>query len=123
MTIASMLLVGAGIVVAAQEDASLDAPPSPPNLEDQDASQSLGGQAGEAARELKETAGANYAVASAKVAETSQKVEAEAKDAFQSLREQWDALSKQVQESAKQLSGQVQKQWEDFNKSFNQSQK
>ena len=81
--------------------------------------ESFGGQTGDQARQLKETAQADYAVASAKVAETSKKVQADAQDAFKTLQQQWNDLSKQLQASAQQLSQQLQKQLDDFNKSFN----
>lgn len=81
---------------------------------------SLGTQAGESARELKDKADQNYAVASAKVTEATKKVEAETQDALKTLQQQMDSLSKQLQVSTQQLSQQLQKQWEDFQKSFNQ---
>lgn len=91
---------------------------------------SLGTQAGEAARDLKGTAGETLSAGAIKVADSSKKIQTEAQDTLKTLREQWDVLAKQLQEktqqiskqlqaSAAQLSAQAQKQLEDFNKSFN----
>jgi hypothetical protein len=84
---------------------------------------SLGGQAGEVARELKDTAGESLSAGAAKVAESSRKLEAEAQDASKILQQQWEAFAKQLQEKTQQLQKQLQAQWQDFNKSFNQPSK
>ena len=84
---------------------------------------SLGTQAGEAARELKDTAGEILSNGATKVAESSKKVEAEVQDTFKTLQEQWDVLAKQLQEKTQQISQQLQQQAKDFNKSFNQQKK
>lgn len=81
---------------------------------------SLGSQAGETARQLKDAAAAEYATGSVKVKETSDKMKTEAQKTLDSLQVQWDQFSKQLQSSAQQLQQQLQKQWEDFNKALNQ---
>ncbi|MDD5226200.1 MAG: hypothetical protein PHV97_03325 [Candidatus Omnitrophica bacterium] len=84
--------------------------------------ESIGGQAGEAARELKGTVAENYAVTSAKTAETAKKVRADAQETLKTLREQWDVLAKQLQEKTRQIQKQLDQQWQDFNKSFKKPQ-
>lgn len=84
---------------------------------------SLGAQAGAAARELKDKASVNLEVSAAKVKETEQKVAVEAQDAFKTVREQWDQLSKQLQEASQQFQQQARKQWDDFARAFNESKK
>jgi uncharacterized protein HemX len=81
---------------------------------------SLGTRAGEAARELKDTAGEGLSTGATKVAESSKKVEAEVQDTLKTLQQQWDVLAKQLQEKSRQIQAQLQQQWQDFNKSFNQ---
>ena len=85
--------------------------------------QSLGGQAGEVARDLKGTAEESYTVTSTKVAETAKKVEADAQDTFKTLQKQWDVLAKQLQEKTQQIQKQLEQQIKDFNKSLNQPSK
>lgn len=92
----------------------------PTSLGDQAASESLGGQAGEAVRELKDTADENYATGMTKVGEASRKMEADARDTLKTLQEQWNILAQQLQEKTKKIQTQLQQQWRDFNKSFNQ---
>lgn len=98
----SFILVGSGILQAANENAS------------------FGTQAGKVARELKDRADENYATGAEKVKETERKMSAQAQDALKTLQQQWDEFSRKFQVSAQQLSQQIQRQWEDFNKSFNQ---
>ena len=81
--------------------------------------ESLGGQAGTAAKELKETANESLSTGAMKVVETSQKVETEVQDTFKILQQQWDVLANQLQEKARQIQKQLQQQLQDFNKSFN----
>jgi hypothetical protein len=109
-----MMLVFTGINYAANDKTSLGTQSVP---------QSLGGQAGEVARELKDTADESLSTGAAKVTETSQKVETEAQETLKILRQQWDALAKQLQEKTQQIQKQLAQQWQDFNKSFNQPQK
>lgn len=106
-----MIVACAGMSYAADDKASPTAPAAP---------QSLGGQAGEAARTLKETAGESLSTGAAKVAVSSQKVQSEAQDTLKTLQQQWDVLAKQLQEKTKQIQAQLQQQWQDFNKSFSQ---
>ena len=80
---------------------------------------SVGAQAGEAARELKGTAGKTFSTGAVKVAESSQKVKVEAQDTLKTLQQQWDVLAKQLQEKTKQIQKQLDQQWQDFNKSLN----
>jgi len=80
---------------------------------------SLGTQAGEAARELKRTAGETFSTGAVKVVDSSKKVEAEVQDTLKTLQQQWDVLAKQLQEKTKQIQTQLQQQWQDFNKSSN----
>lgn len=82
---------------------------------------SLGTQAGEAARQLKNSADETYAIGTLKVKETEEMARDKAQDVFRTLQEQWDSLSLQLQKSTQQMSQQFQKQLEDFQKSFNQS--
>ncbi len=83
------------------------------------APQSLGAQAGEAARELKGTADETLSAGAAKVTEASKKVETEAQDTMKMLSEQWNVLAKQLQDKTQQIQKQLDQQWQDFNKSFN----
>lgn len=82
--------------------------------------QSLGGQMGEAARELKSKADEGYQSSASKIGEASKKMEADAKGAFKTLQEQWGVFSKQLQEKTKQIQKQLEQQWQDFNKSLRQ---
>lgn len=82
-------------------------------------SQSIGGQAGEAARELKNTADAGLSAGAVKVAESSKKVQAEAQETIKTLQGQWDVLAKQLREKTQEIQKQLEQQWQDFNKSFN----
>jgi hypothetical protein len=109
-----MIWISAGTIFAADEKTSLETQAVP---------QSLGAQAGEAARELKVNADEGFSTGAAKVAESSRKLEAEAQDAFKILQQQWEAFVKQLQEKNQQLQKQLQAQWQDFNKSFNQPSK
>lgn len=83
---------------------------------------SLGGQAGEAARELKGTADESYATGMIKVGEASRKMEADARETVKTLQQQWDVLAQQLQAKTKQIQKQLDQQWQDFNKSFNKPQ-
>ena len=85
-----------------------------------DSQASLGTQAGEAARDLKDTANESFSTGAMKVAESSRKVEAEVQSTVKTLQEQWEVLAKQLQEKTKRIQTQVQQQWQDFNKSLNQ---
>lgn len=78
---------------------------------------SLGNQAGETARELKEKA----EVAGVEIAETSQKVQAQAQDVFKDLQKKWEVFSQQMQASFQQFSAQLKQQQEDFQKSFDKT--
>jgi hypothetical protein len=80
---------------------------------------SLGTQAGEVARELKDTAGESLSTGAMKVAESSKKVEAEVQQTAQTLQQQWDVLAKQLQEKTQQMQKELAQQWQDFNKSLN----
>ena len=82
-------------------------------------STSLGASAGTAAREVKNTADESYATGMLKVGDASRKMEADARDAFKTLREQWDVLARQLQEKTQQIQKQLDQQWQDFQKSFN----
>lgn len=84
---------------------------------------SLGTQAGEAARELKGTADETLSTGAAKVAESSQKIQTEAQEAFKTLQQQWDVFAKQLQEKTQKIQQQLQQQWQDFSQSFNQPSK
>jgi chaperonin cofactor prefoldin len=96
------------------------AAPSTPNaLADK---QSLGGQAGTAARELKGTADESLSTGAMKVAESSKKVEAEVQDTLKTLQQQWDVLAKQLQEKTREIQAQLQQQWQDFQRSLNKPQ-
>jgi hypothetical protein len=87
--------------------------------DEQAAPQSLGGQAGEAARELKGTAEESYATGMTKAGEAARKMEADARDAFATLQAQWNEFARQFQEKTQQIQRQLDQQWQDFNKSFN----
>ena len=80
---------------------------------------SMGAKAGEAARELKETADESLSTGAMKVAETSQKVEVEVQDTLRTLQQQWDEFTARLQEKTRQIQKQLQQQLRDFNKSFN----
>ena len=80
--------------------------------------QSLGGQAGEAARELKTTAAGSLSTGAIKVSESSGKVEAGVRETFKTLQQQWDVLAKQLQEKTQQIQKQIEQQLQDFNKAF-----
>ena len=108
----TMFITG-GVSFAAEDKASPVIPATSP---------SLGAQAGEAARELKGTAGETLATGAVKVADSSKKVEAEVQDTLKTLQEQWDVLAKQLQEKTRQIQKQLEQQWQDFNKSFNKPQ-
>lgn len=110
-----MLMILFGPVQAAEDAVSPGTQTSSQALNEQGSSQSLGAQAGETAKELKDKA----EVASVKVAEASKKVEAEAQDLFKDLQKQWDEFAKRFQASLQQLSVQMKQQEEDFKKSFN----
>ncbi len=109
----TMIFIAAGMGYAADEQASLGTQATP---------QSLGGQAGEAARELKDTASEGLSTGEAKVAESSKKVEVEAQETLKTLQQQWDVLAQQLQEKTQELRKQIEQQWQDFNKSFNKQQ-
>ncbi len=108
--ILGMMFVVAGMGYAADDQTSSGTQAAP---------QSLGGQAGEAARELKGTADESLSTGTRKVAESSKKVQAEAQETLKTLQQQWDALAKQLQEKTQQIQKQLQEQWQDFNKSYN----
>ncbi|MFH1799334.1 MAG: hypothetical protein ABH891_00610 [Candidatus Omnitrophota bacterium] len=110
----AMIFAVAGMVYAADEQASLGTQAAP---------QSLGRQAGEVARELKDTAGEGLSTGAIKVAESSKKVEAEVQETVKTLQQQWDALAKQLQEKTQQIQKELAQQWQDFNKSFNKQPK
>jgi uncharacterized protein HemX len=99
-----ILFVGTGISYAADDQAS------------------LGAQAGAAARELKNATDESLATGTARVAETSAKVQTEVQGTMKTLQQQWDVLVKQLQEKTKQFQEQLDQQWKDFNKSFNKQQ-
>lgn len=105
------VIVSSGISYAAEDLAASGTQAVP---------QSLGGQAGEAARALQGTADESLATGALKVSESSKKVQAEVQATLKTLREQWDVLAKQLQEKTQELQKQLQVQWQDFNKSYNQ---
>ncbi|MFH1208393.1 MAG: hypothetical protein V1673_02400 [Candidatus Omnitrophota bacterium] len=101
MVLFFVTLIPAGIGYAADEQAS------------------LGTQAGEAVRELKDTTNKDLSTGATKVAESSREVEAEAQETLKTLQRQWDVLVKQLQEKTQQIQKELAKQWQDFNQSFN----
>ncbi len=109
-----IMVVSAGVGYATEDQTSPDM---------QAALQSLGGQAGEVARELKGTADESFSTGAMKVSETSKKMEADAQETLKTLQQQWDVLAKQLQEKTQQIQKQVQQQWQDFDKSYNKSPK
>lgn len=127
----SMTLILAGMSYAA-DDQSSSGTLTPPyatnasadkqNVVGQAVPQSLGAQAGESAKQLKETADETLSTGAMKVAESSKKVETEVQATVKTLQEQWDVLAKQLQEKTKQIQAQLQVQWQDFQKSFNKPQ-
>ena len=81
---------------------------------------SLGIQAGEAARELKDKAGEGLSTGTTMVAESSRKVKTEAQETVKTLQQQWAVLAKQLQEKTQKIQKELAQQWRDFNKSFNE---
>ena len=109
-----MMTVAAGMSYAADDQTSSGTPATP---------QSLGGQAGESAKELKDTADKTLSTGAVKVSEASTKVQTEVQDTIKTLQQQWDVLAKQLQEKTRQIQKQLDLQWQDFNKSFNKPSK
>ena len=107
-----MIGISSGISYAAGDQASPGTQATP---------QTLGGQAGEAARDVKNAADETLSAGAVKVAESSRKVQAEAQETLKTLQRQWDVLAKQLEEKTQEIRKQLEQQWRDFNESFNNS--
>jgi flagellar motility protein MotE (MotC chaperone) len=99
-----LMMAVAGMSYAANDQAAVPASP--------------GAQAGEAAREVKDTADESFKTGASKIGEASRKMEADAKETLKVLQAQWDDLAKQLQAKTRQIQAQLEQQWQDFNKSF-----
>jgi len=84
----------------------------------QTAPQSLGSQAGEAARDLKSAADEGLSTGAVKVADSSKKMQAETQETLKTLQQQWDVLAKQLREKTQEIQKQLDQRWRDFNESF-----